>query len=74
LPTRAQEFCSPSLQPSRRCKTHAFLPTRIQPSGQFYHIMTTPAGLSGLGSLDNIIITSLYLLNEKIIIYYGKIF
>jgi|WetSurMetagenome_2_1015567.scaffolds.fasta_scaffold00598_10 hypothetical protein len=24
LPTRAQEFCSPSLQPSRRCKTHAF--------------------------------------------------
>ncbi len=31
LPTRAQEFCSPSLQPSRRCKTHAFLPTQTPP-------------------------------------------
>jgi hypothetical protein len=26
-----QEFCSPSLQPSHRCKTHASLPTRTLP-------------------------------------------
>ena len=32
LPTHKQEFCSPSLQPSLRCKTHASLPTRTPPS------------------------------------------
>jgi hypothetical protein len=32
LPMHKQEFCSPSLLPSRRCKTHAFLPTRTPPS------------------------------------------
>jgi hypothetical protein len=36
LPTRAQEFCSPSLQPSRRCKTHAFWPARTQPFRQIF--------------------------------------
>ena len=30
LPTHKQEFCSPSLQPSLRCKTHAFLPPGLR--------------------------------------------
>src|SRR5665647_824231 len=34
LPTHKQEFCNPSLQPSRRCKTHAFLPARTPPLRQ----------------------------------------
>ena len=36
LPMRKQEFGNPSLQPSLRCQTHASLPTRTSPSGQFY--------------------------------------
>jgi len=57
LPTHKQEFCSPSLQPSLRCKTHAFLPARTQQSGQPYHTMTNPALLSVLCHLDNLILS-----------------
>ena len=57
LPTRKQEYCSPSLQPSLRCKTHAFLPTRTPLSRQINYIMTTPAPLPGLCHHVNFIIT-----------------
>jgi len=56
LPTHKQEFCSPSLQPSLRCKTHASLPTRTSPSGQFYHDPKIPTRLPGLSRSYNFII------------------
>jgi hypothetical protein len=43
LPTHKQEFGNPSLQPSRRCQTHASLPTRTPPSRQLYQTKTIPA-------------------------------
>jgi len=54
LPTHKQEFCSSSLQPSLRCKTHALLPTRTPSSSLFYHTMTTPARLPGLQKNKNV--------------------
>jgi len=57
LPTCKQEFCSPSLQPSRRCKTHAFLPARTPPSRRLFHTMTTLARLPGLYHRCNFILT-----------------
>jgi hypothetical protein len=57
LPTRAQEFGGPSLQPSLRRQTHAFLPARTPPFRQLHHAMTIPARLSGLCHLDNFIKT-----------------
>jgi hypothetical protein len=57
LPTRKQEFCSPSLQSPLRYKTHAFLPTLTPPLRQIYHTMTIPARLPGLCHLDNLFST-----------------
>jgi hypothetical protein len=45
LPTRKQEFGSSSLQPSLRCKIHAFLPTRTSPPRRLHHDTTTPIRL-----------------------------
>jgi hypothetical protein len=47
---RAQEFCSPSLQPSLRCKTHAFLPPRT-PS--FRQLILTPKSYPFIGTIPS---------------------
>jgi len=57
LPTHKQEFCSLSLQPSRRCKTHASLPARTPTSIQFHHDTKTTARLPRLCHIDNLIKT-----------------
>jgi hypothetical protein len=44
LPMHKQEFCSPSLQPSLRCKTHAFLPPDFATyKTQSYHDNSCPS-------------------------------
>jgi hypothetical protein len=83
LPTHKQEFCSPSLQPSLRCKTHAFLPARTPPSRQLLRTMTTPTRLPGLchlarrdnfsakvpGFVSTDSATNVYSLNRRAVIF-----
>jgi hypothetical protein len=59
FPTRAQEFCSPSLQPCLRYKTHAFLP----PDSELFYIMTFA---NSLASLYIFIISSIKNINSKV--------
>ena len=42
LPTHKQEFGGPSLQPSLRRQTHAFLPKQTPPYRQLYHNIKIP--------------------------------